>query len=322
MSEAVPLEGAFEIAGGLVAPESTTPPKAILVCLPGGFLSREYFDLRVGEDRTYSFAEAMAKRGYLTLAFDHLGIGESTRPSRIEDGYALGVETIARINQYALERTLGKLSQGKLAAPLPGATSWPPPAEALPTVGVGHSMGSALTVEQQAAARPHSALLLFSFTTRGVPAFLSEDQRGYAGQPERARRDLGELVRRSMGSPYPAAATDSESGRRAAFGVGTAPPETEDALHEASTALLGLGGLLSMLPGGYAPAAEKIDVPALIAVGDHDLHDTEGLREELPLCPDFSAFTLPDCWHCHFVSNQREILWDHVGDWLDDRITP
>jgi alpha-beta hydrolase superfamily lysophospholipase len=326
VSDAVDLAGPFEIACDLVAPRSalapaktsetdpiavgaTPEPAGILVCLPGGYLSRRYFDLSVAGDRSYSFAEAMAQRGFLTLAFDHLGIGESTSPDPIEDGYALGVEAIARANQRALELSLEKLETGTLVpdlAPIPSA----------PTIGVGHSMGSALSVEQQAASRPHAGLVLFSFTTRGTPAFLNEAQRAYAHQPERARRDLAELARNTMGSPYPPSAINSASGRRAAFGVGTAPPETEEALHEASTRLLALGGLLSMIPGGYAPAAEKIDVPTLVVVGDHDLHNTEGLAEELPLCPDFTALLLEDCWHCHFVSNQREVLWERVENWI------
>lgn len=316
VSEAVPIDEELEIAGGLIAPAGVSSPLGILVCLPGGFLSRKYFDLDVAGDRSYSFAEAMSRRGFLTLAFDHLGIGESDRPKAAEDGFRLGVEAIARANQFALESALERLAAGTLIPELdpimPGIT-----------LGVGHSMGSALTVEQQAAAKPHAGLILFSFTTRGTPAFLNDDQRSYAHQPERARRDLGEIARRTFGgSPYPPSASDSESGRRAAFGVGTAPQEAEEALHQASTSLLGLGGLLSMIPGGYAPAAEKIDVPTLVVVGDHDLHNTEGLREELPLCPDFSAMTLDDSWHCHFVSNRRSVLWDRVGDWASDHFQP
>ncbi len=315
VSDAVDLDGAFEIAGDLVSPTEDVglAPAAVLVCLPGGYLSRRYFDLDVAGDRSYSFAEAMAQRGFLTLSFDHLGIGESSSPVPIESGYALGVEAIARANQRALELSLDKLRAGTL---VPGLA----PIAPMQTFGVGHSMGSALTVEQQAAAKPHAGLVLFSFTTRGTSAFLNEEQRAYAHQPERARREVGELARRTMGSPYPPSATDSEPGRRAAFGIGTAPRETEEALHQASTRLLALGGLLSMIPGGYAPAADKIDVPTFIVVGDHDLHNTDGLREELPLCPDFSAMTLEDCWHCHFVSNQREVLWKRVGDWISHQI--
>jgi hypothetical protein len=25
---------------------------------------------------------------------------------------------------------------------------------------------------------------------------------------------------------------------------------------------------------------------------------------------------LEDCWHCHFVANTREELWQHVAEWI------
>ncbi|MBY0399908.1 alpha/beta hydrolase, partial [Myxococcota bacterium] len=274
-----------------------------------------YFDLDPGGGHGYCFAEAMAARGYMTLAFDHLGVGDSTQPDPPEQGQALGVEAIARINQFALEAALDRLARGDSASGLP-------PIRRAATIGVGHSMGSALTVEQQALARPHRALVLFSFTTRGLPFFLTEDQRRYAGDPERARRELGALAQRCYGTPYPARANDSAANRRAAFGVGTAPPFALELLHGAATNLLGLAGLLSMIPGGYAPAAERIDVPVSILVGDHDLHDTRGLREELPNAPLVETRTLPDCWHCHFVANGRETIWRETADWIDRTLAP
>ncbi|MBK7950587.1 MAG: alpha/beta fold hydrolase [Deltaproteobacteria bacterium] len=315
VSPAVPLPGRHEVAVDVVVPaartSSASPSAAsvVLACLPGGFLSRRYFDLDPGGADGYSFAEAMAAQGFATLAFDHLGTGESTRPDPPEQGYALGVEAIAAIQQCALERALERLAQGD---PDHGI----PPIRASGTVGVGHSMGSALTVEHQAFARPHRALVLFSFTTRGVPRFLNEDQRRHAGDPVRARRELGPLAQRSFGTPYPERANDSGPDRRAAFGIGTAPPESEALLHGAATNLLGLAGLLSMIPGGYAPAALKIDVPVFILVGDHDLHDARGLREELPKAPSVVTRTLADCWHCHFVANGREATFRETADWI------
>lgn len=315
VSPAVPLPGRHEVAVDVIVPadpalEASTPASpVVLACLPGGFLSRRYFDLDPGGRDDYSFAEAMAARGFVTLAFDHLGTGESTRPDPPEQGYALGVEAIARIQQFALEQALDRLAKGD-----PGRDI--PPLRCTTTVGVGHSMGSVLSVEHQALARPHRALVLFSFTTRGVPRFLNDDQRHYAGDPVRARRELGLLAQRSFGTPYPERANDSGPDRRAAFGVGTAPPVAEALLHGASTNLLGLAGLLSMIPGGYAPAAMAIDVPVFVLVGDHDLHDASGLRDELPNAPSVATRTLADCWHCHFVANDRETIWREVSDWI------
>jgi pimeloyl-ACP methyl ester carboxylesterase len=163
-------------------------------------------------------------------------------------------------------------------------------------------------------------LILFSFTTAGVPRFLTEAQREWASDPLRARREIGRLTRETMGSPYPARAANSEPDRVAAFGVGTAPPEAEEALHRASTSLLGVAGMLSMIPGGYAPAAEQIEVPVLIALGDHDLHDENGLAAMLPKSPRVETFVLEDCWHCHFVANTREALWQRVASWIEEQV--
>lgn len=311
VSEAVPHPGRFELAVDVVVPRERsdeTPPVA-LVCLPGGFLSRRYFDLELAGDRSYSFAEAIAVQGFVTLAIDHLGIGESSKPDPIDAGFAFGVEVVARANQLALERALERLARGDAEAGIA-----PTPCGA--TIGVGHSMGSVLTVEQQAIARPHRALVLFSFTTRGLPFFLNEDQRPYANDPERARRELGALARRSYGTPYPPRADGAEGDRRAAFGVGTAPPLAEALLHAASTDLLALGGLLSMIPGGYAPSAAVIDVPVYVLIGDHDLHGERGVREELPKAPSVTLRTLEDCWHCHLVANSRAAIWREIPAWI------
>lgn len=323
VSDVVPLPGRFEIAVDVTVPRSLVPdaPCVVLSCLPGGYLSRRYFDLRVdpsfhseeedpnADPLRYSFAEAMARQGFVTLAFDHVGVGESSKPDPIEGGYALGVEDIARANQLALELALERLAHGDDSAGIPavGTTT---------SIGVGHSMGSLLTVEQQALAHPHRALLLFTFSTRGLPAFLDEAQSAFADDPKRVRAALGELTRTTMGSPYPPTAADSEEGRVAAFGVGTAPPSAEEVLHDVATNLLGLAGLLSMIPDGYGPPAREIDVPVFIVIGDHDLQNDRGLAEQLPRSPEVSTFVLEDAWHCHFVANSAPILWKRVAEWV------
>lgn len=317
VAPAVPFPGRHAVAVDVVLPDprlAGASPIA-LACLPGGFLSRRYFDLDPGGGRGFSFAEAMAAQGFAILAFDYLGTGGSTKPEPVSRGYALGAEAIARINQYALERALEHLATGDAETGLP-------PLAVEATVGVGHSMGSMLTVEQQALARPHRALVLFSFTTRGVPAFLNDAQRALAGDPARTRRALATLARATWGTPYPERADDAAPGRRAAFGVGTAPEQAEALLHDASTRLLGLAGLLSMIPDGYAPAADAIDVPVHVLLGDHDLHDASGLREQLPNAPRVEITTLPDCWHCHFVANGRERIGRAVGDWIRRTLAP
>jgi pimeloyl-ACP methyl ester carboxylesterase len=308
VSEAVDLPGRHELAVDLVVPGDALAAahRPVLCCLSGGSLSRRYWDLELDGDRSFSFAEFMAARGLATLAIDHLGTGQSSRP---EDP-ALDPAQIARANQSALEQATARLRAGAAAPGLP-------PLGSRGTVGVGHSMGSCLSVVQQARHAPHAALVLFSFTTRGLPQFLTDAERKFAGDPAGARASLPALIEARFGTPYPG--PPRGEGSEAAYGVGTAPPEARRALRAAATNLAAGPGLLSMIPGAFAPDAAAVRVPVFLAVGDHDLHRADHASGEFPEAPEVVAYTLPDCWHCHHVANTRERLWARVAGWIAEQ---
>ena len=296
VSDALPGDERLEIAAGLVLPADDTP-KALLVCLPGGFLTRRYYDLEVDADRSFSFAQYMAGRGFATLSLDHLGVGESSRPA---DGWALDVECVARANQLALDAAESRWRDEV------GPT--------LPSIGVGHSMGSCLSVVQQANHAPNRALVLFSFTTLGLRPYLQGRETDFADDPDAARSELRALARERFGSPFPG---DEMDGAHAAFSVGSAPPVAERALHGAATCILPIPALLTMFPGGYVPWAERVRVPVLAVVGDNDLHRVDASIACLPNAASVDTYTLEDSWHCHNVANTRTRLWDHVAQWTD-----
>ena len=308
VSAAVELPGSHEIAVSVVAPAAfaQSGEGTVLCCLPGGSLSRRYWDLEVDGDRRFSFAEFMAARGFATVAIDHLGVGGSSTPA---DGFALGPQRLARANQAALEQTLERLRRGDASEGLP-------PRGSLHSIGVGHSMGSCMTVVQQAHHAPHAAIVLLSFTTRGLPHFLTEAERSFIGDATGARAALPELIRARFGTPYPD--PPNGAGREAAYGVGTAPPDAVRALQQATTKLAAGPGILSMIPGAFAPEALAIEVPVFLAVGDHDLHAADHASAEFPRSPEVVAYTLPDCWHCHNVANTRERLWNRIARWIGE----
>lgn len=306
VSSAVEIEGTAEIAVDVVLPASLRAPATQLFCLPGGFLSRRYFDPGDPDDdteRSFSFADYLAQRGYPVVMVDHLGCGDSTQPPE-EDGYRLDVDAITRVN-HAVWRSVGERLRARYG-------------EEFISVGVGHSMGSALTVALQANHRPHAALVLQSFSTTGLPAFLQGNEASFANDPERTHEHLAELVRQRFGTPYPGPSSrkQTDEDTAAAFSVGTAPPLAKELLQRSATNLIAMAGLLTMIPGGYARYAEGVDVPVFVAYGDHDLGRANHAPPTLPNAPEVLAYTLQDSWHCHNMANSRVRLWDRTLRWL------
>ena len=58
---------------------TAAPAPALLVCLPGGTYSREYWDLNIPGHPGYSFADFATENGYPVVTIDPLGTGESSQ---------------------------------------------------------------------------------------------------------------------------------------------------------------------------------------------------------------------------------------------------
>src|ERR1700749_170335 len=78
----------------------------MVVCLPGGGMSRRYFDLPVPG---YSMAAYLAQRGILVVTLDHPGIGESDVP---DDAWALTPEMVADVDAEAVRQIQRQLASG------------------------------------------------------------------------------------------------------------------------------------------------------------------------------------------------------------------
>jgi hypothetical protein len=111
-------------------PDRPSEAAAVLVCLAGGTYDKHYWHLDTAGYPGYSFGEHLADAGYIVIAVDHLGIGESTDPA--ESGL-LGLELLATGDAEVARQIRAKCSDGSMADGLP-------PVE-LPVIGVGHSMG-------------------------------------------------------------------------------------------------------------------------------------------------------------------------------------
>jgi pimeloyl-ACP methyl ester carboxylesterase len=305
---AVGVAGVDALEAGVVADPVTLAERAargetpiVVVCLPGGGMSRRYFDLDLPG---YSMAEHLARRGVVVAALDHPAVGGSDRP---DDGWTLTPAAVADLDAAACRLLLDALRNGAFdpaLAPLTG----------LVAVGVGHSMGGLLAAHVQARHRAFDALALLGADGGGLVPVLVPEELELAGRPDEARGRLAALVAARFGSPLGPGATSTS-----AFLVAVpVPDEALVAIGRAASTQLNLCGLASMLPGFSAPELGAIDVPVFVGVGDRDI--TGPINEvaaQLPRCGDLTLFTCPSSGHNHVIAPTRAVLWDRLGAWLD-----
>ena len=278
---------------------------AVVVCLPGGGMSRRYFDLRIPNgDDSYSMARYLAAAGLVVVTLDPPGVGESDPPA---DGYSLTPHVVADVAACAADEILDGLRKGSVD-PAVG------PLENLRPVGLGHSAGALLTVVQQARSKTYDALVLLGFRGGGLIEFLTEAERDYVDDPAGLRAVLAALTAERFGTALPTGTSSNSS----LLIHGDPPAAAMAAIREATSPLLGLVGLTSLVPGSTREELDVIDVPVFIGVGDHDITGRpQAIPNEFPSSGDVTVFVLPDAGHNHNVADTRTILWRRTARWIE-----
>jgi pimeloyl-ACP methyl ester carboxylesterase len=283
--------------------EQMTPDALVLCCLPGGGMSRRYFDLDVDAALgNYSMARYLARQAFVVVTLDHPGVGDSDRP---DDGYTLTPQCVADVDAFAFDHILGQLRAGSLRDDLPAMPR-------LVSIGVGHSAGASITAYQQARHRTHRAVALLGYGGAGLATHLNDREKEFAQRPDAVIGEIASLVRERFGEPLPMQRRGSSE-----FLVGAPMPDAvREALVACRSPLLALVGLSSMIPGATAPVLAQIDVPVFVAHGSRDiagpLHAVPAL---FPSSNDITVFALDDAGHNHNVAPTRELLWDRLGRW-------
>jgi alpha-beta hydrolase superfamily lysophospholipase len=250
-------------------------------------MSRGYFDVQAPPSvGNYSMVRHLVDRGFVVVTLDPPGVGESDVP---DDGYTLTPDVVADANAHAFDQVLAE---------------WPDAFR----IGVGHSAGALLTVVQQARHRTYDALGLFGFGRGGHEQFaLTPEEREQAG-------GIVELTRQRFGDPLPGGGSTTTS--PFLLGGMDVPPEALEALGAVKTRLLGVVGLTSMIPGSVDAEMAAIDVPVLLALGEHDIAgDPHTIPACFTACRDFTLFVLPGTGHNHNVAPDRELLWERFVNW-------
>jgi pimeloyl-ACP methyl ester carboxylesterase len=262
----------------------------LLLCLPGGTYSRDYWDLHIPGHHGYSFADFATGNGYAVVTIDPLGTGESSQPAA-----DFGFSDIAATLAHAVSA-------------LPDATGIH-----APPVAVAHSLGGYLAITQQALFPSFAALALLGCTNQHVaplnlaPAFIARSATAQ-GRAELAREILSALPQPYFEGP--------REYLQSWFHLDDVPPDVVAADCVVAKSMVPRVFGTAMIPGVVAEHAASIDVPVLIAYGVVDVSPDP--RAEAGLyrsCPDITTLVLAGSAHCHNMASSRSRLWRRLLDW-------
>ena len=268
----------------------------LLCCTPGGGCTGDYFDL--GEpDAGYSFARYASSAGFACVLIDNLGTGQSS-PG---DNLFLSPQTIARAGVEAF-----RLAAGDLQALLPAAIT-------VTTVAVGHSMGAMLTLIGEAITPQHSAIACLGFTTAGLPSALTPQERRIAAAGPISLEALKNMARKRLSGQL---AADAPAPEPFPFNLPGADPVGLAALRAATTNLVPLPSMLSIMPGNVTEYIHQIRVPVFLGGGDHEpWHKAAELVPAFANSTDIAFYTLADSAHNHNIAGTRQLLWRRLLGW-------
>jgi alpha-beta hydrolase superfamily lysophospholipase len=294
--------GELAIAATLYAPAAVDEQDVrVLLCWPGGSYGRDYWDIHLPGRDGYSFAGHMTARGFVVIAADPLGVGDSGRP---EDGTLCTYDALADAAHGAVQLVRACLSEGTLTADLP-------PVAAPRVVGVGHSMGGGLVVLQQARWGSYDAIGVLGYT-HGAKA------RAVSSGDDAARRATAvEQAKGFWGDQWDARYGVVDKAPHQNWLNGPDAPADLVAADNANAVIWAAEPYIDALHVGYTAAyAARVTAPVMVAFGEFDI--AERPRDEIAFyerSDDITLFVLAGSYHCHNFQDGRAMLWDRLGAW-------
>ena len=322
VSSAVPLAGPLSMAASVYLPDAAkiAPRPVVMFASPGGGYSRGYFDLRFAGRSGYSQAEYHAAQGTIFVAYDHLGVGDSTT----EHNHTLTVEMIADANHAMVTEILARLAKGGVQ---PGF-----PAVVKPfVIGIGQSMGAGVTVVMQGRHRTFDAVGIL-----GVSAIHTQLPQATLEAARRSRVNFM-FTRATPNNRLSIAGTAANiADFKYPFHWEDVPRDVLDAdisggypIRKTApyfgSATIPVCAVAMNSPGYFTPEASMIEVPVFIGVGERDVCPNPWAEPSAYWnSKDVSLYVVPRMAHMHNFASTRELLWRRLGHWsaivsTDDR---
>jgi pimeloyl-ACP methyl ester carboxylesterase len=310
----------------LPAPGALADPPVVCFVFPGGGYSRQYYSFDMPDGSGGGQAGWHAERGWIVVAVDHLGVGESTVP----EGNLLNYENVARGNKAVVETIMERIEEGTLADGFPaiqGATK----------LGLGQSMGGCFTIVLQGQHDVFDGIgaLGFSAIQTVVPGPPWLPQPAWPWMPRGTDLDNPVLVNAAalMEAAGPtidadAIAEASDTGQNPLAWAFHWDDEPADVVAADSAAPDGAElpvwrsattppcAILMVAPGTVAPEAAAIRVPVMVAVGERDVVPDPWMEPKaFKSATDITVFVCPRMGHMHNFAHTRHRFWERLHQW-------
>jgi pimeloyl-ACP methyl ester carboxylesterase len=267
------------------------PPRAVLVVWPGGSYDRRYWTW--DELPGYDFASWAAARGFAVVAADHLGVGRSSQPATVDEVNFVAMAAAAGHFVAAVRERFGA---------------------GVPIVGVGHSLGGALTVVAQAEHASYDRIGVLGMT-HGAKGSVT----GGVGDGAEARAAALEQAPTFLEDFEAGYATGYRKENHSWLYFEDTPAEVMAADDGTASAWPRQAYVDGLTVGYSAEFAARVECPVLLAFGDHDIPAEP--RDDVAFyraSNDITLLVLPDAAHCHNFASTREILWERLLGWAGD----
>lgn len=316
-----------ETAVTVFLPDAAADPPVVCFAVPGGGYSRRYYSFDLPGASGGGQAGWHTARGWVFVAIDSLGFGESTMP----EPDTLVYENIAAANVRAVEHVMGLLADGALA------DGFPPLRDAT-MLGIGQSMGGCLTIVAQGQHRPFDGvgILGFSGFHTVVPSPPGAPTNPMPWLPRGSNLEQMIVLNKDvMDEAADLGFADTEALERLTA-TGTNPftwafhwdDEPKDIVDADMSAVLGgplppwrspttpACGLFMVSPGTVLAEASAITVPVLLAMGERDVVPDPWLEPKaFESARDITLFVCPRMAHMHNFASTRERFWARIHDW-------
>lgn len=272
------------VSAALFLPEAE--PEAVLICWPGGSYDRRYwsFDAVPG----YDFAAHATARGIAVLTADPLGVGGSSRPEEFD---AVDFRTMSAAADEFVRQLRERFPDRRV-------------------VGVGHSLGGAVTVATQALYGSYDRIASLGMT-HGAKGFVTDGDGG--SDPRRAAVEQARAFFQDWDAGY---ATPYREPFRDIFYRPDTPPELVAADGETVAAWPRQSYVDGLVAGYSADLAAQVECPVFLCFGEHDVHERP--RDEVAFYAksrDIRMVVLENAAHCHNFAASRGVLWDRLCAW-------